>query len=518
MPEEKLTEPDKELTLKESESKYRELFDNAHDSMYTLDTAGCFQTINRAGLKILGAEKEEIIGSHISKWLTPESLKAALEVLKKQIAGEDVEHPVLLEVICKNGEHKWGEIRTRCMRDGDRITGIHGIARDITEKKKLEQELLASEAKYRDLFENADDPMFTLNEDGHFVALNTAGLKILGCATEEIIGTHISEWMTKESYGITREVMKKRMLGEAVEPPSIIEMICKNGEHRWVEGRSRLIKDGDRITGFHGIARNITEKRRLEQQLEEYHNKLLKSYEELIEADRMKTEFVSNITHELLTPMTSIRGFTELLMDGTAGKINDKQKKSLEIILRNSDRLIRLIKDLLDAANLEKKSFGMQFELVSVNDIISKCVQDITPEANKRKITIVRGTSQISSIWGDEERLTQVIMNLIVNAIKFTPEEGTITIASCEDKDCVRISMADTGIGIPADQLCRIFDRFYQIDGSNSRKYGGTGLGLSICKSIIEKHYGSIWAESSGNGSIFHITLPMLGYEKKKEG
>src|SRR3989304_4102463 len=163
------------LEIIESEARYKDLFENAGEPMYTLDTSGCFQAINKAGLRILGAEKEEVIGSHISRWLTPESLKLSQEVLEKQISGECCEQPVVIEVINKNGEHLWGEIATRVISDGDRITGIHGIARDITEKLRLEQELLESEAKYRDLFENADDPMFTLDTNGNFLALNNAG-------------------------------------------------------------------------------------------------------------------------------------------------------------------------------------------------------------------------------------------------------------------------------------------------------------------------------------------------------
>ncbi len=638
-----------ELALKESEAKYRDLFENADDPMYTLDTAGNFQTINKAGLRILEAEKEDVIGSHISGWLTPESLNASQEVLRKQLSGEPIERPVVVEVITKKGEHLWGEISTRVIRDGDRITGIHGIARDITEKKRLEQELRESEVKYRDLFENADDPMFTLDTRGNFLALNNTGLRMLGCTKEELIGSHLSKWMTAESEMIARDGINKRLNGEAIEPPTILEMVCKNGEHQWVEVRSRLLRDGDRITGIHGIARNITEKMRLEQKLEEfhkkleesearykdlfenaadpmytldvnwcfreinnvglnvlggtredvigshisrflspeslkaanerlnriaaglpvpetiiyelvccngerrwaeirnrairdgdritgfqgnardvtekmklelqlkeYHAKLERSYEELIEADRMKTEFVSNITHELLTPMTSIKGFTELLYDGTTGKINQEQKKSLEIIIRNSDRLIRLIKDLLDTANLDKHKFGLKFELVSMNDIISKTVQDMQPQAREKEITIIQKIAPLPEIWGDEERLTQVVVNLLTNALKFTPEKGTITVTAVESTNDIKINVTDTGIGIPADKLTRIFERFYQIDGGNSRKYGGTGLGLSICKSIIEQHYGSISARSDRNGSTFQIILPKLEHSARE--
>jgi PAS domain S-box-containing protein len=358
--------------------------------------------------------------------------------------------------------------------------------------------------------------MYTLDTGGYFQTINNAGLKALGCTKEDVIGSHISRWLTPESLRASMELLQKQISGEdQFEQPAILEIICKNGDHRLAEIRTRVIREGDRITGVHGIARDVTEKKRLEQKVREYHETLKKSCEDLIEADRIKTEFISNITHELLTPLTSISGFTELLYDETTGKINNEQKKSLQIILRNSDRLIRLIKDLLDVSHLEKNKLGMQFGLISIGDVISRCMQDLQPQAKYKEITISQDIKPLPKIWGDEGRLTQVIANLLANAIKFTPQKGTITVIARESQNEVKISITDTGIGIPHDQLSRIFERFYQIDGSNSRKYGGAGLGLSICKSIVENHYGSIWAESDGNGSTFHIVLPKLECIKK---
>ncbi|HEY9205077.1 MAG TPA: PAS domain S-box protein [Candidatus Methanoperedens sp.] len=501
--------------LKKNEERYKDLFENAYDPMYTLDIHGNFQKINNAGLKVLGGTLEETIGSHISRWLTPEGYKAATERLKNLASDKNVSESIIYELVPKYGEHKWAEIRNRAIKEDGRTIGFHGIARDVTEKKRLEQELLESEARYRDLFENADDPMFTLDASNFFLDLNHAGLKVLGCSKEEVIGTHISKWLTPDSFESAQIAIKKRLLGDPIESPSILELVCKNGGNRWAEVTSRVLRDGGRITGMHGIARDITVKRKLEQQLKEYHEKLEKSYEELKEADRLKTEFISNITHELLTPLTSIRGFAELLNDETVGTINDEQKRSLKIVLRNSDRLTRLIKELLDAAYFEQNKFKLQFGLVSINDIISKSVQDIYPQASDKQIAIIQDIKPLPKIWADEEKITRVFANVLSNAIKFTPQKGTITLTAVDDMDKIKISVTDTGIGIPSDKLLQIFDRFYQVDGSTSRKYGGTGLGLSICKSIIEGHYGSIWAESRGNGSTFHITLPKL-LEKKK--
>lgn len=426
------------------------------------------------------------------------------------MSGEKVKQPLILELITKNKKHLFVEFRNRLIKDKDRIIAIHGIARDITEKIILENTIKESEQKYRDLFENAQDPMFVVDTSGHFLKMNKAGLDIIGCSLEELKGSPLSKWITPESYKVYLERSAACFSGKPRKPMEMFELICKNGEHRWVEVKTRAIKKGGNIIEIHCIAREITEKIRLEQRVKEYHEKLEKSYEELIETDRIKTEFISNITHELLTPLTSIRGFVELLDDETMGKINPEQKKSLEIILRNSDRLIRLIKELLDISQLENNKLGMQFRLVSLNSILLKSIQDIYPQANDKKIVIIKDIQQLPEIWGDEERLIQVITNLFMNAIKFTDQNGKITVSATDDTQNVKISISDTGIGIPAEKLKTIFDRFYQVDGSSSRKYGGIGIGLSICKSIINKHYGSIWAESDGLGSTFHISIPKL--------
>lgn len=256
-----------EFSLKKSEAKYRDIFEYAEDPMYTIDNQGFITTINRYGLKILGGGKEEIIGSHISKWLTPESLKSSMDILAKQMSGESLEETVLIEVITKDGTRKWGESKTRILKDGDTITGVHGIVRDITEKIKLEQELKESEAKYRDLFDNAQDAMYVLDKEGIVLKMNRIGLEILGCTKEEVIGKPIFKWLTPESIKIVEERMKKCLAGEPLNRTDEIEIVCKNGEHRWIEIKTRPIMENGKLIEIYGIGRDITENKKLRQKL-----------------------------------------------------------------------------------------------------------------------------------------------------------------------------------------------------------------------------------------------------------
>jgi PAS domain S-box-containing protein len=510
--EEKINETHKKLY--NSEKYLRAIIDSSLDGVAVVDEQGRFEFGNDSLFNIIGWPREEIIGQSFIK-IIPEDMLDFMQERWREVQN-GIEIPYETKIRTKEGEIRYLYLSPAKAEIDGKIKFI-GISKDISENKRLELNLKESEASYRDLFENADDPMYTIDTEGYFKEINNAGLDILGGTEDELIGSHISKWLTPESFMAAQELLVKQISGEPWNHPIILEVICKNGEHKWGEVRTRIIKKGGRVTAIHGIARDITEKRKMEEKLREYNEKLEKSYESLKEADRIKTEFISNITHELFTPLTSIKGFAELLHDGTVGDINDQQKKSLEAILRNSDRLIRLIKELLDTAHLEKNKLGLKFGLISISEIISRSIQDIRPQANEKEISIILDIQSLPKVWGDEEKLTHVIINLLSNAIKFTPQRGKITISAFDDMKGINICVADTGIGIPPDRLNKIFDRFYQIDGSNSRKYGGVGLGLSICKSIIEKHFGSIRAESNSKGSTFHVTLPKLSQSKKKE-
>jgi PAS domain S-box-containing protein len=256
-----------EKKLRESEEKYRDLFENANDFIYIHDLKGTIISINKIGSQLLGATKEEIIGSNIREWLTPQSIEIFEDRVRKIFLNQPLEQPVVVEGIIRKGEHKWGEATTRLIKDGDRVIGVQGIFRDITERIRLQNELKESEEKYRDLFENAQDAMYVLDNELNFLRVNTTGIEKLGCTKEEIIGTNISRWVTPESLRIIHERLKKHMSGEKINPTDVIEVVGKNEEHRWVEIGTRVIRSDDGKIEIHGIARDITENRFLKQEL-----------------------------------------------------------------------------------------------------------------------------------------------------------------------------------------------------------------------------------------------------------
>ena len=370
--EEKIKEAYKGLF--DSEAKYRELFDNAQEGITVTDINGRFLSINKTGLQIFRCTSDQIIGTKFFEWFSKDSVDIALSTLKRLQSGEITEQQVIREIIRPNGEHRWIQVKIRVIKEYDRITGFHSMINDITEKKDMElklryyneklrmsyEKLKIAEVKYRDLFENASDGIYIHDVDGYFIKINKAGLEMFGCSGEEIIDSHLSEWLSPASVEMVNEIIKDLVSGKTIEKPAILEVVRKDGKSRLGEIKVRPVNYDDKITEVYGIIRDVTEKNRLEQKLAEYHEQIEQSYEDLKEAHRAKTEFISNITHELLTPLTSIRGYTELINDKEIGDINDEQKEKLQIILRNTDQLIILIHNLSIVAELENNTLELQ--------------------------------------------------------------------------------------------------------------------------------------------------------------
>jgi PAS domain S-box-containing protein len=254
------------------------------------------------------------------------------------------------------------------------------------------------------------------------------------------------------------------------------------------------------------VITDVTERKKLEEELKDSYAELKLTHSKLQELFRMKDNFLSNISHELRTPLTSVIGYTELMLDGN---LTEEQRHKAEIILRNSKRLSKLIRALLDTPLIESGSLALKIQLVPLFDIAAQIIEDMKTVASIKDISIFNDIPESIIINGDKERLLEVFSNLLDNAIKFTIK-GEIRISAEEEAESIHIKIIDTGIGIPQENLLRIFDKFYLVESSSTRKYEGAGLGLWISKNIIEAHGGRIWAESKNRGSTFHILLPKV--------
>lgn len=225
--------------------------------------------------------------------------------------------------------------------------------------------------------------------------------------------------------------------------------------------------------------------------------------------DSMKYEFVTAVSHELRTPLSAIRGSLEMLDDGDAGALPPQARKVVAIASRGSERLSRLVNDIIDLERLESGGFGFVPAMHEVSGIVAEATQSLLPLAREHEVEI---SAQVAAgqAWCDADRIVQVMVNLLGNALKFSPADTTITItAERRDGEFV-VSVRDQGRGIPTADLDAVFDRFHQVEGDDSREKGGAGLGLTICQRIVDRHGGRIWVDSPGTGSIFWFTLPAV--------
>ncbi|MEO6326276.1 MAG: response regulator, partial [Thermoanaerobaculia bacterium] len=242
--------------------------------------------------------------------------------------------------------------------------------------------------------------------------------------------------------------------------------------------------------------------------------KLEKANRELSTLDRMKTDLLANVSHELRTPLAAIRGYVEFIQEGQLGPISEGQRKGLDVCLRNAERLTKTINMLLDFSRMELGRVAIRPAPFQIGRLIAQVVSGIESEARKRKIRLeMRVDRDLKPVDGDRDRLTQVLENLVTNALKFTPEGGQVEVAArpIERGARVEVTVSDTGAGIPPEERTRIFDKFYQSDATATRKFGGIGLGLAIVKSILDAHQSTIVAdERPGGGSVFRFSLPAV--------
>jgi two-component system sensor histidine kinase ChiS len=258
---------------------------------------------------------------------------------------------------------------------------------------------------------------------------------------------------------------------------------------------------------FNNMAKQL--KQNLEALAESY-DRLSQANAELMELDRLKSNFIANVSHELKTPLTTISGYADYLAMEKLGPLTESQRKGIEVMRRNIKRLTRQIKDLLDFITMESGHFSIEQKPFDIRALFEETAANYHAELDKKKLELLIETPEKLEVFGDRERIFQVIDNLVMNALKFT-SQGHIKLSASNGQDGKAIiEVSDTGVGIPQESVPRIFERFHQLDGSSTRKYGGVGLGLAIVKSILDAHHSNIEvASEKGKGSRFTFSLPL---------
>ncbi|MBN6188019.1 PAS domain S-box protein [Aneurinibacillus sp. BA2021] len=350
----------------------------------------------------------------------------------------------------------------------------------------LEQQMSAiqeNEKRLESILNNMFSGMMLVSDSRRLIMMNTAAEQLLGYEAKDFLG-HIHTEVTKNS-GISHMIDRCLETGEKIRDEIHVYYPV---EHIIDANLGAYTNEQGEIKGVIILLHDITAIRRLE---------------------KMRSEFVANVSHELKTPITSIKGFAETLLDGALEDV-EISRSFLTIINEESDRLNRLITDILDLSKIEQKRMPLKVEEINMGKLIKETIRVVREEARAKNITIYPPPEKEVLLEGDRDRMQQIILNLVSNAINYTPDNGEVTITLREnDEKSVALIVSDTGIGIPAAHLPRIFERFYRVDKARSRDSGGTGLGLAIVKHLVESHHGMIHVESEeGRGTTFTLVFP----------
>lgn len=342
-----------------------------------------------------------------------------------------------------------------------------------------------NENQLQTVLANMINGIVMIENDGRVVLMNRHAEEVLGLPASELVGRHYSE--AKQQYELSQMIQSALESKEALRE----EVTFYYPEERLVELTLVPISEGEHQRGgVLLVLQDVSAIRRLE---------------------RMRSEFVANVSHELKTPIAAVKGFAETLLGG-AVKDEETARSFLQIIFDESDRLNRLIGDILELSKIESRRVPLMFSPVELDSFVRKTMTLLEAEAAMKGIKLCSKIQPGLYVEADEDRLRQIVMNLLSNGINYTPDGGKVTLSiHAINDDLLSIQISDTGIGIPKKDLPRIFERFYRVDKARSRSSGGTGLGLSIVKHLVELHKGTITVTSTtGVGTTFTIVLPVL--------
>jgi PAS domain S-box-containing protein len=480
-----------EEKLRQSEENYHSLFDQMLDGVYRSTHEGRFVDVNPAFVKMFGySSKQEMLNiADIKKelYFSPE------DRVSHDLYPGDKEN---VETYCmrrKDGSEIWVEDHGHYVHDEQgNITYHEGILRDVTERKRLEEELSRSSQFFGSVVENAYVWLNVLDNEQNVLVWNKAAEIMSGYSQEEVVGHgKVWEWLypDQEYRKQTIQTVNDVLQSGRTDVDSETKIKRKDGQTRIISWNERALTDQDgKAIGTIAIGHDITERKQVE---------------------RLKDEFVSTVSHELRTPLTAIRASLGLLAGGVSGTLPEKGQRMVEIAVTNTDRLVRLINDILDSDRLASGKIPIERKQCSAAQLVTQVVDNMKPVAEKEGISFFV-KSQDAPLWADPDRISQALTNLLSNAIKFSPKGGRIWVTAERKENQMVFKVRDEGRGIPPEKLGLLFERFHQVDASDAREKGGSGLGLSISKSIVEQHHGKIWVESTvGKGSTFLFTIPL---------
>jgi PAS domain S-box-containing protein len=359
-----------------------------------------------------------------------------------------------------------------------------------------------TEASYRTLFETANDPIMTSALDGTITSVNRAFEAATGYTRDELIGRHDSTLTTAHVAQASEDRRRRALEGERLDAAEVIG-VRKDGARVPYEVRTALLRDrAERPVGYVSVYRDVSAHKEIEATLER-----AKALAE--ETSRAKTHFLANMSHELRTPLNSIIGFTRLLLKRSEGELGGRQEAYVRSVHDSSVHLLTLINSVLDLSRIEAGKQAINPEPLALRPLVEECLDSTRSLVLGKRVTLEHDVpSDLPELEADRPKLKQVLLNLLANAARFTTV-GRVRVAARVSGEGVHVSVSDTGVGIPAPEIPRLFEPFHHVRSPLGHEAGGTGLGLTITKQLVELHGGRIWVESvEGQGTTFHVLIP----------
>jgi PAS domain S-box-containing protein len=483
-----------EAALRENEQKLTGILDNADEAIISIDEQQQIQLFNQGAEKIFGYKAQEVMQKpleillpkafqqihrqHIDRFSHSTTISRSMAERNSNVYGRR-----------KNGEEFPAEASIAKLKTRQGIL-FTVMLKDITERQQAEKSRQRSEEQLKLITDALPVLIGYVDRQQCYCYNNHTYETWFGKPRSTLLGLQIKELFGEHNYQKMLPYIETALSGQSVTFE--MQLSDRSDNSYWMN--ATYIPDFDtegQVKGFFSMINDITDRKEIE---------------------RMKSEFVSIASHEMRTPLTSIYGAIKLLCAGRLGVLSPTGQKMADIALRNSDRLINLLNDILDLERLESGKDKIERQACNSVELIAQAVETLHFMAQEQQI-IIETNIQSLTLWVDRDRILQTITNLLSNAIKFSMTGNKVWLACQQQGQNVLFIVKDYGRGIPGDKLDTIFERFQQVDASDSRQKGGTGLGLAICRHIVEQHGGKIWVESIyGQGSSFYFIIPQLAF------
>ena len=501
----------------------------------SLDLDGSVKMWSRGAEQIFGWREEEVLGRELPT-IPQDQEQEYQRLLQAQFSGTS-HAGIEVRRQRKDGSFVEVSLWTIPVRDVHGvITGNVAILADLSAARAAEQQYsemmvreeaartqIRAERRFRELLEVAPDAILEIDAQGRVVLMNAVAETLSGYSRDELLGQsleiivprelrakHIDNRANYWSHPVTRP------MGSGLN----LHVQRKDGTRVPVEiSLSPVRYDDDiRVTA---IVRDITDRKRAERQIREIQDRLTAELtatnrqlelrnREIERANRLKSEFVASMSHELRTPLHTVIGFAELMAEELEGPLNEKQKRFIGHIHKDSLHLLELINDVLDLSRIEAGRLELRLETFDMTAAVEEVLATIRPQTTAKSLNLGASLPHGILLHADRVRFKEILYNLLSNAVKFTPKGGRIHVDAAIREGFAELSVSDTGVGIPAEEQASIFDKFYQVGSTTRGVREGTGLGLAITKQLVEAHGGRIWLQSEpGRGSRFHFTIPL---------